>query len=195
MPRIIDSDSEFPKYEFSSKNELVEFFGQEIDRLIGEKGLPGTYNKDASYFRELANARVGPHIDKIWAYCEQHNGRELRSVLHTTVGEVVSDAEFDHKHKLQWTPKRSASTEPPRVSETKSPLPKATARPWLLAGGIGMGAVLIIHGAYTAATAVDEHGQRRDWQRTALHAAEAVIGAAVTWASLLGFKGRGPLQR
>lgn len=188
MPDFIEG--EFPKIKFSSKDEIASYVRSVLSERLKDVTPVAGANIESFAVNVIEDLQRR-------AFTAEKDGSVLRSTFDSKINLAVDlskRAIVDAAERAEIAARRTAraAQKSPGNSGASSERPPRRA---LLAGVVALGGVGLIHGAVVAATAVDKDTGERDWGRTALHSAEAVIGAGITWAAIAAIRGKGPITR
>lgn len=183
MPEFIRGDK--PEIKFSSREELAAYFREKLADLFDSKNLGKP--EDFEHF-------VQNRIDGISrsAFELNKDGIIRETIVESGLEGIVKRAERAKMPAHGFETSDAGSFN----HESLSKKIEHPARRTLLLVGLSAGTLLTVHGAIAAATSVRrDDGRTRDWNRTALHTAEAVLGGVMAWASFVALRGGGRLGR
>jgi len=190
MPDFIEG--EFPQIKFSSKDEIASYVRSTMaERLKNTKVLPAA--------QEEIEQLIANTIDELqhYAFETDRDGALLASTFESSISRTMKVSEqaiaaAAEQAEISAGRAARAANNAPRSNGANGDRPPRRA---LLAGLAALGGVGLVHGAIAAATAVDKDSNARDWGRTALHSAEAIIGAGITWVAIAAMRGKGSIAR
>lgn len=181
------------RIRFSSREELAGFYRKSIDEHLKDAphlsklDMISKYTEsDIAHLQELAFGRepTGPITKAVFGSIDKSDLDHLLRQTRRHAEKKLDDLADVERMKQNFTPK-------PMVANTPSKPNRV-----LAVAGIAGGGALAIHGAWAAATAVKrDDREKRDWGKTALHTAEAIVGAGVTWASAVALRGKAIVHR
>lgn len=183
MPEFIGGDK--PEIVFSSRKELADFFRARLTKLLNAEGLASP--EDLEQF--IAN-----RIDALShaAFDLKGDGTLRESLIDLNATGILEQV---RRREMSSTP---YDPHPEPQGGDHGPIKRSLDQPErraFIIAGLAAGSLLTVHGAIAAATAVDRDRRTRDWPRTALHTAEAVLGGAVAWVSLVALRKPGRIAR
>jgi hypothetical protein len=200
MPNIIDETGEFPEYLFSSLDELREFFHSCIDKVLPDiaKGLGIHDAIPLERIRSHGTPAIEQQVAALWSEASRKQGKLLVSVIDSRVTRVSTLITKTFRI-LHETSRQSSETVAENVTRKSHQADERVAsHRGLVFAGLASGALLTVHGAVAASSAFDRESrgkERRSWGRTALYAAEALGGVALTWASFVALQRSGGRSR